>query len=122
MAVYSDNSCGKHGYHAGEILTRPEYTKYNCGGPNGCVVGACGHDTLEGPKLAFVDIGFSRAFSPPGADERSRRSEILELSHDTTLQPLRYYNRIQRISTGSPGPNEPIWSAPLLLKGGSKKK
>jgi len=122
MAVYSGNSCGKHGDHAGEILDRAEYTKYECGGLHGCVLGACGHLSPEGPKLAFVDIGFSRAFSPPGIDERSRRAEILELTHDPTLQPIRYYNKVVRLSVGSPGPNEKIWSAFPITKGGSKKK
>jgi len=111
-------STGVKGAHTGPILTGDaDYTRYSCGGLQGCVVAACDSNKTSWPTLAFVDIGFSRTFLPYGqaasASDADRRAEILYFSHNTSLEPLRYYNDIQRYNAGGGGPNHVVWAAPV---------
>lgn len=103
--------CGSEGYHSAHILSKKAYTKYKCGGENGCV--AIGCDSLLGPQLAFVDIAFSRAFSGflprrlSKSDELGRRAEMLVLRHITQIDfTKRYYNVIMRKNAGTPTTRE----------------
>jgi len=111
--------CGVSGNHSREILETEPYTRHNCGELNGCVVVGC--PTPGGPKLAFVDIAFSRAFSGffqkknlSIDDEFARRAEMLQFTHDATLDISdRYFNIIRRVNTGqrSNQDNELVWAA-----------
>lgn len=103
------------------ILTRePSYTRHACGGPHGCVVTRCRTNTGV-PRVAFVDIGFSRAFGTT-MNEVTRRAEVILLHHDTALRiDRRYYNNIIRLNTGLDGsPNEIVWQE--AVAGGSKSR
>ena len=100
-------SAGQAGAYTRTILASEPYTRHRCGGLNGCVVTAC--TKADGPHLAFVDIGLSRAFNPNQTTfdtERERRTEILYLSRDPEGPEGRYYNRVVRLNTGATGPNE----------------
>jgi len=100
-------SAGQAGSYTSSILATTPYTRHRCGGRNGCVVMAC--EKVDGPHLAMVDIGLSRAFNPDQttpADELQRRTEILYLSRDPHGPTTRYYNRVVRLNTGIRGPNE----------------
>jgi hypothetical protein len=130
------SSCATRGDHTQGILRSEAYTRYGCGGQTGCVVLGCG-DAI-GPRLAFVDIGFSRTFSPsdtPEEQEKQRRAEVLHLKHDPTLKTTaRYYNVIMRKNLGGAGvyPGAPdtdvtVWSAVALpsanqVQGGRRSK
>jgi hypothetical protein len=90
------------------ISTRPEYTRFGCGyDGDGCVVTACSDNGATYPHLAFVDIGFSRAFSDDltsEAEDTRRRAEMLYFIHDPLLPTeIRHYNEIVRINAGGPG-------------------
>jgi len=93
----SYQSTGEAGRYTGSILRTDPYTKYGCGGLNGCVVLGC--TKKDGPHLAMVDIGLSRAFNPieqTYKEEQQRRTEILYLRHDPDGPDSRYYNVIVR--------------------------
>jgi len=113
MAIGTPNpasrSAGQMGAYTRSILASEPYTRHRCGGLNGCVVTAC--VKANGPHLAFVDIGLSRAFNSNATTfetERQRRTEILYLSHSPEGPATRYYNKIVRLNTGSVGPNEVV--------------
>ena len=95
--------------HTSPIISmRPEYTHFGCGyDGDGCVVTACSDDGTTYPHLAFVDIGFSRAFSDNFTSEEEdtrRRAEMLYFKHDPLLPTeIRHYNQIVRINAGGPG-------------------
>jgi hypothetical protein len=98
------NSTGEAGRYSGAILRTDPYTKYGCGGLNGCVVMGC--TKSDGPHLAMVDIGLSRAFNPieqTYKEEQQRRTEILFLRHDSTGSDSRYYNIIVRKNAAKGG-------------------
>jgi UDP-2,3-diacylglucosamine pyrophosphatase LpxH len=67
--------------------------KNRCAG-GGCVLIGCDENITEGPQLAFVDIGMSKAFG----DNTTRLAEVLFLRHDEySDSSVRYYNIIARI-------------------------
>jgi hypothetical protein len=109
-------SCGSSAAHTGAILRQdPDYTRYGCGDLTGCVVATCDNNKSTWPALAFVDIGFSRAFLPRGptpASDANRRAEILYFGHNKTLEPLRHYNVIGRFNAGGGPEGVVVWSAP----------
>jgi hypothetical protein len=109
-------SCGQSGAHTSEILsTDPDYTRFGCGDLTGCVVAACDNNKSSWPTLAFVDIGFSRAFLPRGPTPPSdgdRRAEILYFGHNKSLEPLRHYNVIKRVNAGGGPDGISVWTAP----------
>lgn len=92
--------------HLEHIKWQPEYT--GCDGGGGCVLLGC--ETVEGPRLAFVDIGMSACFRRPTSDkailvspedewisETAHKAEILHLTYKNTLPVVnRHYNSIYR--------------------------
>lgn len=88
------NLCGHPGSNMRSILDKPEYQAYSCDTLGGCVLLGCNDPFDTGPRLAFVDISMSMAFTNKGV-----REEILLLEHDEALKDTRFYNKINRINT-----------------------
>jgi hypothetical protein len=120
----------------GLIKTNPIYTGCDTeDNPNntGCVVTDCDHGS--GPRLAFVDVGMSKAFRQPSyyynpvtrdvttnnkssnssytyypeSPNKDRSAQMLLLLHIPELDNTRYFNEIHRVSgVGTTGlPNTP---------------
>lgn len=107
--------------HHNEILQKYQEAGTNRCNGGGCVLIGCDENKIEGPHLAFVDIGMSRAFG----DNTKKLAEILVLFHNREFDSsIRYYNVIFRfqgnINTGDMNPYLQ-WSAPVI-RGGSKRK
>jgi len=108
------NSCGAAGGNMRSILNKPEYSDHSCDTLGGCVLLGCNDPDDEGPRLAFVDIAMSKAFSNKGF-----REEILLLEHSKGLQDKRFYNKITRINTIDDS-LIPVWQS--ATKGGRRNK
>jgi len=111
---------GENFPHHSEIIQKYEKAGTNRCGGGGCVLIGCDENKIEGPHLAFVDIGMSRAFG----DNTTKLAEILLLHHNVTLDTsVRYYNvlfRVQaNINTGDITPYLQ-WASPLI-RGGNKR-
>ena len=108
------NQCGSPGGNMLSILYKPEYRAHSCDTYGGCVLLGCDDPADAGPRLAFVDIAMSRAFSNKGD-----REEILLLENVEALQDTRFYNKITRINTID-NSLIPVWQSPA--RGGRRNK
>jgi len=108
------NSCKDAGGNMESILSKAEYRAHSCNTLGGCVLLGCNDPADAGPRLAFVDIAMSRAFSNKG-----RREEILLLENIEGLQDTRFYNKITRINTIDDS-LIPVWQSPA--RGGRRNK
>jgi len=92
----------------------------------GCVLVGCERGD-NGPELAFVDIGMSRAFRPGNPNDAHRRGDLLYLSHDDAGPDTRFYNNVSRINATvypavliqiyPPSPESPVPALPALPAG-----
>lgn len=106
----TERSYGESSDTTRRLLERSSYTKHSCGGLQGCVVVGC--KKPDGPHLAWVDIGMSRAFNPVNTtfeEEKARRSEILYLTHRPDGPDSRFYNLVVRKDTGPKKVDEIVW-------------
>jgi hypothetical protein len=108
------NSCGIAPGNMNSILSKAEYRAHSCDILGGCVLLGCDDPADAGPRLAFVDIAMSRAFSNKG-----RREEILLLENIEGLQDTRFYNKISRINTIDSTLID-VWQSPA--RGGRRNK
>jgi hypothetical protein len=109
---------GKFEKHTASILASEPYAKYKCGiDGNGCVVSSCYSIADASPHLAFVDIGFSRTFSPEDLEVNNprRRAEMLCFKHEPENPIfLRHYNIIIRVNTTDRATDEIVWKHPSI--------
>jgi len=121
MTVVGHCITGANFPHHSEIIQKYEKNHTNRCNEGGCVLIGCDENTIEGPHLAFVDIGMSRAFG----DNTRKIAEILVFFHNKGLDSsVRYYNAIFRfqgnINTGDMTPYLQ-WASPVI-NGGNRRK
>ena len=87
-------------YNIKKIMDNDKLVYVDCNDNGGCVTIGCFNKSDSAPRVVFVDTAMSSAFSRNlSLNPETRRAEFLLLTHDPSIQNLRYYNSIKRIAS-----------------------